>query len=204
MYLTRLALDPRSALARRDLGDPYEMHRTLTRAFIANETNKPSRFLWRLEAQGHAWADPVVLVQSEAAPVWGELQALPNYLKKSAETKSLSAANLVALGKSYRFRLLANPTVTRAGKRYGLAAEAEQLAWLVRQGERYGFVVENAFVSSSDVLKSRKDNMRINVQRAVFDGILRVHKPALLAGALTNGIGPAKAFGCGLLSIAGA
>ncbi|MDT1028372.1 type I-E CRISPR-associated protein Cas6/Cse3/CasE, partial [Pseudomonas paraeruginosa] len=28
MYLTRLTLDPRSAQARRDLGDAYEMHRT--------------------------------------------------------------------------------------------------------------------------------------------------------------------------------
>ncbi|MGH9440620.1 MAG: type I-E CRISPR-associated protein Cas6/Cse3/CasE, partial [Terriglobia bacterium] len=30
MFLTKLTLDPRSRDARRDLSDPYEMHRTLT------------------------------------------------------------------------------------------------------------------------------------------------------------------------------
>lgn len=57
---------------------------------------------------------------------------------------------------SYRFRLFANPTVTRQGKRYGLVGEEQQLAWLARQGERHGFVVEAALVTFSEVLGSRK------------------------------------------------
>ncbi len=51
MYLTRLTPDPRSAQARRDPGDAYEMHRTLSRVF-ADEQAPASRFLWRLEASG--------------------------------------------------------------------------------------------------------------------------------------------------------
>ena len=61
MYLTRLTLDPRSAQARRDLGDAYEMHRTLVRAFVDSPQSEPPRFLWRLEASKDSGANPTVL-----------------------------------------------------------------------------------------------------------------------------------------------
>ncbi|MHB1353416.1 MAG: type I-E CRISPR-associated protein Cas6/Cse3/CasE [Thiobacillus sp.] len=34
-----------------------------------------------------------------------------------------------------------------------------------------------------------------------FEGILRVEMPEQLASLLENGVGPAKAFGCGLLLV---
>ncbi len=37
MYLSKLTLDPRHPQARRDLGDAYEMHRTLARAFAPDQ-----------------------------------------------------------------------------------------------------------------------------------------------------------------------
>jgi CRISPR system Cascade subunit CasE len=92
--------------------------------------------------------------------------------------------------------------VTRAGKRYGLAAEQAQLAWLIRQGERYGFVLEAAFVAASDVLKGHRQNDEfIHLQRVHYEGLLRATDTASLLNALQNGIGPGKAFGCGLLSL---
>ena len=201
MYLTRLSLDLRSAQARRDLADPYDMHRTLVRAFVADENQSPPRFLWRLEPAA-AWSDPVLLVQSECAADWSVLGALPNYLKKSAETKALEIAQLLTADGRYRFRLFANPTVTRDGKRYGLVSEDDQLAWLARQGERLGFGVEAALVTASDLLTSRKGSMRISLQRACFEGILHIADCDRVASAVAAGIGPGKAFGCGLLSLA--
>lgn len=203
MYLTRLTLDPRSAQARRDLADAYDMHRTLVRAFVAGEQGTPTRFLWRLEPGANPWASPTVLVQSSESGNWDALQALPGYLQRPAESKGLDLSELVQPQQQYRFRLLANPTVSRAGKRYGLPGEAEQLAWLQRQGERHGFDVKSALVSASDVLDSqRKDSASIMVQRACFEGLLQVSRADDLRLALVNGIGPAKAFGCGLLSMA--
>ena len=202
MYLTRLTLDPRSAQARRDLSDAYEMHRTLARAFVTDEQSAPARFLWRLEAGSNAWASPVVLVQSAQAGDWSALQVLPNYLQREIESKPLDLQAWVEGGARYRFRLLANPTVTRQGKRYGLVGEQEQLAWLNRQGERHGFVVEAALVTASDVLASRKGDSRISLQRVCFEGRLQVHELATFSRALEQGIGPGKAFGCGLLSVA--
>ncbi|MBH4384400.1 type I-E CRISPR-associated protein Cas6/Cse3/CasE [Pseudomonas aeruginosa] len=201
MYLTRLTLDPRSAQARRDLGDAYEMHRTLSRVF-ADEQAPASRFLWRLEASGNAWSTPTLLVQTASEGNWSVLQALPGYLLGEPQSKSLALRQWLESDISYRFRLFANPTVTRQGKRYGLVGEEQQLAWLARQGERHGFVVEAALVTFSEVLGSRKRQTRISVLRAAFEGRLRISRPDAFGQALVAGIGPAKAFGCGLLSLA--
>lgn len=200
MHLTRLRLDPRSAQARRDLGDPYEMHRTLVRAFVRDGEQTPPRILWRAEPSA-AWSDPVVLVQAQAVADWSVLQALPNYLKGSAETRPLLPEQWLREGERFRFRLHANPTVTRDGKRQGLVTEEAQLAWLARQGERLGFALEAALVSGSELLRSRKSEHRISLLRVGFEGRLHVREPAALAQALRAGIGPGKAFGCGLLSL---
>lgn len=203
MYLTRLTLDPQSAQARRDLADVYDMHRTLVRAFVAKERSAPGRFLWRLEAGANPWGSPTLLVQSRQSGNWDVLQALPGYLQRPAESKALDLDALIQPQQRYRFRLLANPTVSRAGKRYGLPGEAEQLAWLRRQGERHGFEVESALVSASDLLDSRRrGHASITLQRVCFEGLLRVSRADDVRQALVNGIGPAKAFGCGLLSVA--
>lgn len=177
------------------------MHRSLTRAFVTGPEQIPPRFLWRLEA-GRAWSDPVVLVQSAQAADWAVLETPPNYLKRKAETKNLNLAQLLHAGARYRFRLVANPTVTRDGKRYGLVSDDAQLAWLERQGRRFGFELKAALVSSSDVLKSNRSGMLISLQSVCFEGILQAQNRETLSDALRGGIGPGKAFGCGLLSLA--
>lgn len=200
MYLTRLRLDPRSAQARRDLSEPYEMHRTLVRAFVRDAEQAPPRILWRVEPTA-AWSEPVVLVQAQEPADWSVLEALPNYLKGSSETRDISPEGWLQPEQCYRFRLFANPTVTRDGKRQGLVSEEAQLAWLTRQGERHGFAVEAALVTGSEQLRSRKQDSRISVLQACFEGRLRARDCAALAAALRAGIGPGKAFGCGLLSL---
>lgn len=202
MHLTRLTLDPRSAKARRDLGNPYDMHRSLVRAFVADDAQIPPRFLWRLESQMNWSMPPVVLVQSSQAADWSHLQALPHYLKSEPETKTFALQDWLLPQRQYRFRLLANPTVTRQGKRYGLASEEAQQAWLLRHGQRQGFDIETIIVTACDVLKARKDDHVISLQRACYEGILTVTNTGLLETAVKAGIGPGKAFGCGLLSLA--
>lgn len=201
MYLNKLTLNLRSKEARRDLGDAYEMHRTLARAFAAND-QKPVRFLWRLEVGADPCAAPAVLVQSGVPSDWSFLQTLRDYARLPVECKHLPLEKLIQEGRCYRFRLMANPTVTRQGKRLGLVGAADQLAWLTRQGYNHGFTIEAAEVSAGDVLSSHKGRNSIYVQRACFNGVLRAIGPEALRAALRSGIGPAKAFGCGLLSVA--
>jgi len=201
MHLTRLWLDPLAPHARRDLADPYDMHRSLVRAFVTDDSQSPPRFLWRLEASS-AWRDPQLIVQSGQAGDWTSLEQRAGYLKRPVETKTVDVATLLQADARYRFRLLANPTVTREGKRHGLAGEEAQLEWLSRQGQRLGFQVEAALVTASDTLFCRKGQVRVQLQRAWFEGILRARDVAALGLAMKAGIGPGKAFGCGLLSMA--
>jgi CRISPR system Cascade subunit CasE len=203
MYVTKLTLNPRSAQARRDIGDAYEMHRTLVRAFAPGPQTKPPRFLWRLETIGSCLDGPILLVQSEVEADWSVLEQLPNYLHRHVESKNLQLSSLVESDRRYRFRLMANPTVSREGKRLGLLRESEQLSWVERQGERHGFLVESVIVSARDLLNTRSvAKAPICVQRVCFEGHLEVRQVESFTLALISGIGPAKAFGCGLLSIA--
>lgn len=204
MYLTQLRLDPNSAQARRDLADPYDMHRTLVRAFVRDEAQVPPRFLWRLEPGGE-WARPTVLVQSSSqAPDWSFLDRVRGYLSEAGppETKSFDPNHLVRENGQCRFRLVANPTVTRDGKRHGLVGDDAQLAWLQRQGERAGFRVVAALVTAKEVMHCRKGGTRVSLLRVCFEGVLVVSDGTLLTQALAAGIGHGKAFGCGLLSMA--
>lgn len=201
MHLARLSLDLRSAQARRDLSDPYEMHRTLVRPFVRSADQSPPRILWRLERSA-SWGDPVVLVQSSEAPDWSVLGDLPNYLKRPVETRHIEPENLIQQGATYRFRLAANPTVSRNGKRLGLVSEQAQLDWLKRQGDRHGFVDDIAMVTASEQVHARKGDGRITVLQACFEGRLSVTDDSAMRQALLLGIGPAKALGCGLMSLA--
>lgn len=198
MYLCKLLLDPNHADARRDLADAYEMHSSLARAMAPDAASAPPRFLWRLE---QARSSPgMVLVQTPVRPDWSRLAGVQDH-----ESIAFDPAALLKPGQVCRFRLRANPTVCRNGKRWGLGSEADQLAWLSRQGERGGFVVAGCVRTESGMVYTRqrkRGGHRITVQAAGFEGVLRVQDPARLAEVLVNGLGHAKAFGLGLLSLA--
>lgn len=202
MYLSRLRLNPADPQARRDLADAYEMHRTLTRAFSPDAEQAPARFLWRQERNASGWPDGTVLVQAAEPGRWEVLRALPGYLQSLEADKPVDWTVRVQPGGHFRFRLLANPTVTRDGKRHGLVREDEQLAWLNRQGERHGFAVLAAVRGTSDRLSARKGRHHITVQSVGFEGLLQATDAAALCEAVTQGLGHAKAMGLGLLSLA--
>jgi len=46
-----------------------------------------------------------------------------------------------------------------------------------------------------------KEDRAGKIQPVSFQGVLNVKNPAILSELIQNGIGPAKAFGCGLISL---
>lgn len=204
MFLSKLILDPRHPQARRDLSDAYEMHRTLARAFAPDAETAPARFLWRLERRANTQPSSVVLVQSAQPADWSVLDALPGYADEVRANKAVDLDALIQPGARYRFRLLANPTVTRGGKRYGLTREDEQLAWLARQGERHGFSVLGCVRGADERLQVRqgRGGNRITLHTALFEGLLQANAPEIFRQSLLNGFGHGKAMGLGMLSLA--
>jgi len=204
MFLSKLTLNPQHSQARHDLADAYEMHRTLARAFVADSSSPPRRFLWRLERSGYAAPSSTLLVQSEQPANWAILEGAQGYAAQIFGNKSVDLDRLIEAGVRYRFRLLANPTVTRAGKRYGLTKEDEQLAWLARQGEKHGFMVGACMRSCNERIRVRQGQTGhgITLHSVMFDGLLETTDASGFRHAVIDGLGHGKALGLGLLSFA--
>lgn len=204
MFLAKLVLDGAFAHVRRDLADAYQLHRTLVRFFADDETSPPRRFLWRLEADAGQYplGAATVLIQSAQPGNWEAIENLEGY--RLAGQKNVALDSLLQRGRHYTFRLLANPTVTRAGRRYGLVGEEAQREWLSRQAERNGFALQECVITGSTRLnvKQPRSGHRITVDTVRFDGVLTVEDVGKMHEVLINGLGHAKALGLGLLSIA--
>lgn len=199
MYLSQLLLNPRSRNARYDLSDRYELHRTMMSAFPA-ELPPDERVLFRVEDNRN---QPVVaiLVQSRYLPDWDAVERMgrQGYLASPPNVRALGVE--IALGQQFPFRLQANPTVKRDGKRHALHADDELMNWLLRQGDGHGFTCDPLRVQTVK-LGNRYGQKRRQTWHAVqFDGALVVTQAEAFEAALINGIGSAKAFGFGLLSI---
>ncbi len=207
MYLSRLVLNPQTRMVLLNLADPYQLHRMVMSGFPP-VLSGDERVLFRLEAQR---SDPplFLLVQSHSQPDWTGLEQR-GCLMRPAEVKTVELNP--AVGDTFRFRLLANPTKRlgskdpAAGKRVGLLREEEQAAWLQRKAQRHGFRLldtQIAAVRQPDGWKEeggKKHRLRhVGVR---FDGLLEVLDAAAFTEAWAGGIGSGKGLGFGLLSLA--
>lgn len=231
MYLSRLALDPRDRDARRDLADVHRMHRTVMSAFpqVAEPGRARAELevLYRLDVDPRT-GRIVLLVQSRTRPDWDHLPE--GYLADAAgpwdnpATKSVAVAmGALREGQTLRFRLRANPTKKvdtksgpdgrrRHGRRVDLRTEPQQLEWLARRAEQAGFSllpvhpgsgVPAVRVSSGEKLLGQdRQDRRLTLVGVLFEGLLQIADPDRFRRALKAGIGPGKAFGCGLMSVA--
>ena len=196
MYLSKLSLNLRSHRARQDLSNPYEMHRTLLWAIAEPEED---RMLWRLEPGRHM---PVLLVQTQGRPLWDVvLNRHPGYADVAQDSPKSYTPSL-RVGQRLRFRLKANASVKREGKRHALHTPEQKMEWLNRQTVAHGFDLDGAMVVATERLRARKNTHPIILDATVFEGAMRVVDPDKVAKALALGVGHAKAFGLGLLSIA--
>jgi CRISPR system Cascade subunit CasE len=117
------------------------------------------------------------------------------------------------VGQRLAFVLTANPTkkirdeqmAAKPGKnidkcRVPLIREEEQKLWLARKVNGAA-VLESTTVIPHPTLFFRKGNRAGKLATLTFEGVLKVSAPGELVRLLENGIGPAKAFGCGLMLV---
>lgn len=190
--------------------NPYDIHRQLWRLFPGEEretraTGEQARqgFLFRIEEQGTG--RPVrLLVQSRLVPVRADgLQLLG-----SREIQPMPST-----GQRLAFVITANPVKTitdtqRNAKpdkqsdkcRVPLIKEDGQRQWLARKLSSAA-TLESAEILPHAPLYFRKGKHGGKLVTCTFEGVLRVEMPEQLASLLENGVGPAKAFGCGLLLV---
>jgi CRISPR system Cascade subunit CasE len=221
MFLHRIHLDPRCREARRDLADPYQLHATLCRAFSKPDQKCPEgEVLWRLEPETGSDGCPRVLVQSRTIPDWDGV-GVKGWLAKAdppIDLKRRLKLDALTTGQRFRFRLRANPCVTRNGKRLGLLQPVEQEQWIQRKGTLHGFVLPqlpsldlseaeqervDVRVSQEQMLSGRQSHGNsIRIFSVLYDGVLTVTDASAFVKVLHTGIGHGKALGLGLLSVA--
>lgn len=217
MYLSRLILNLRSRRVQQEVANPYEMHRSVMRAF-SETLAEEERVLFRLEAHPRDGA-LALLVQSFLQPDWSWLTdpGARGYLLALPDNPAVKQFDLpLVQDQVLAFRLRANPTAKRVvneertpekkPRRVGLCREDEQLAWLQRKAQDAGFEVLAARTSQQytigGTIHRGADTHRLRLVGVQFDGMLRVTDPERLREAVGRGIGSGKGLGFGLLSLA--
>lgn len=227
MFLSRLLLSNRSPEVRRDLANVHNMHRRVLTAFADRELEDGARraygALYRTETSSRG--EVALLVQSEAEPNWTRLPA--GYLLECFEPNPAltSLAPVVARlkpGIRLRFRLRANATKRlfagkeKRGARVELFGTERLLAWLLRKAERGGFQLAEregldvaseleryrVRIAEEPKVRGRRNGAALTFGSTLFEGELVVTDPQAFAATLKQGIGTARAYGFGLLSVA--
>ena len=203
MYLSKLTLDPRLRQTRRLVASPYDLHQAIARAFPNATDGGPGRVLFRLDEDRRS-GGLCLFVQSEKAPDWARAELLSDCLAEPVKYKPFNP--VILQGQVLYFRLRANPTVKRDGKRLGLLRQEEQLAWLGRKAEQNGFSVVSCTVVPEGLRRDAKEDENgktpLILLSVRFEGVLRVEQPPALVAAIREGIGSGKGLGFGLLSVA--
>jgi CRISPR system Cascade subunit CasE len=212
MYLSKLTLNTANIQARKDLGNPHEMHRTIMRAF-PEALAQDERVLFRVEniLDGQT---PIVLVQSVGQANWDSIDsAFEGYFLQHPQSKTL-ADLCIQNGDVLRFRMRVSISKrvkykdTGKSKRISLFSESDRTAWLKRKAKAGGFSLDDGRLIIRDApyrnfaIKKPEQTHHATLNMVDVDGLLRVEVYELFIETLKNGIGPAKGMGCGLLSLA--
>lgn len=224
MHLARGFLNPVSRDVTRDLASPVALHKTLLRAFpdaLGAGPRARVGLLFRVDKGRDGGA--LLVLQSSLRP---DLAKLPiGYFLDASDDRLFSLGwstnplvetldhSAATEGQRFAFRLRANVTKKigtktaedgkrRNGKRVPLRGDVERLTWLERKAAKGGFSIVDARVQEEGTAHGRRGDATVTLAGARFDGLLQVVDPTLFHAALENGIGPAKAYGFGLLSLA--
>lgn len=231
MFLTRFRLNPARVGSRQLLTSPQSLHAAVMASFAERPDHRGDgpRVLWRLDQRSRSEVllyvvspdrpDLTHLVEQAGWPTTGSWQTKPY----------APFLDRLAAGDTWAFRLTANPVhsirrhAAEPTKRTVHVTSRHQLDWLLTRQTDAGFEVVERPEPRPDGLdgpwhevvvhdrrdlafgkQNESDDRRHNVRltRVTYDGRLRVLSPGALRRTLTFGLGKAKAYGCGLMTLA--
>ncbi|MFF4810988.1 type I-E CRISPR-associated protein Cas6/Cse3/CasE [Micromonospora chersina] len=218
MYLTRFQINPARRGARKLLGSPQAMHAAVRAAFAAPEDHERDgvRTLWRLDAPSPTTVH--LYITSPGRPDLTHLVEQAGWPTTDTWVTRDYDGLLASLsdGQEWAFRLTANPAHSgrktadaKETQRFGRLREEEQVSWLISRAAERGFVVStqsdgrpNLRLHHRQTLTFRRGMDNVTLTTVTYDGILQVVDAAAFRRTLCRGIGHAKAYGCGLLTLA--
>jgi len=213
-FLTRMPLNPARRDARRLLGSPQSLHAAVLASFPPN-LQAQERVLWRVDRD--ATHSALLYLLSPGRPDLTHLVEQAGWPTTSSwETREYGPLlDRLAPGQQWAFRLTANP-VRRVrpaeGGRGVIKAHvtaAQQVSWLVDRAPANGFQLGRDTGGDPTVAVRDRRSLRFPRQRqtvslvtASFEGLLIIADADLLRASLVRGLGRAKGYGCGLLTLA--
>jgi len=206
----------------------YRIHQRLCMAF---DGRGERRILFRVEGPilTRRGLRPRILVQSTLEPDWDAAFGNAPFLIIREDVKTKPYDPRFHIGETFRFLLRANPALKKNppgkknGIRLGIMDAGGQVEWLRRKADAAGFrlagqpelrargfqyarrsktIVKTADAQTGEEKCELKDAPRQVHLAVTFCGVLQVTHATPFGAAIANGIGPAKAFGFGLLSVA--
>jgi CRISPR system Cascade subunit CasE len=188
MHLSEILLDAKFAK------NPYEIHRHLWRLFPGMSEDKRS-FLYRV-SYGKDNEPLRILMQSIYEPSATENIKGCVILRKKVFNPVLKEKDRLY------FVLCANPTkqLLKERSRVPLIDEDQVINWLKKKLENAAGL-ENAEIVEKRNLYFRKNGKAGKIVTITYSGQISVDDPESMRAILEQGIGRAKAFGCGLMLV---
>ncbi|AWB84753.1 type I-E CRISPR-associated protein Cas6/Cse3/CasE [Corynebacterium liangguodongii] len=219
---TRVLLNPRTRGGAKLLTNPQAMHAAVRAAFPPDVDETNGRVLWRVDKHEH---ERVLYIVGPEKPTTRHIVEQAGWKTRPGDSADYGRfLDSLREGQRWRFELVANPTYAEhtPGKRGTVKAHvsaAHQLGWLYKKSAGAGFLLaprdggDNRWTEADIPMVTERgtDHFYRNAQRkgrpvqiakARFAGVLEVADAELLRRTLVHGIGRARAYGCGLLTLA--
>lgn len=218
-FLTRIDINPRRRGTARLLASPHRVHGAVGTCFPTSR--RPERVLWRVDRTA---AGTVLYLVSDVLPdPTGFVEEYGWPAAGGWVTRDYGVLlDALDVGAEFAFRLTANPV--RSGRapgkervegartqRFAHVTALQQLEWFLTRCEGWGFSVAPPVGLEADatvrvverrMLKFPRQGRDVTIGLAAYEGVLTVTDVAELRRRLVEGIGHAKAYGCGLLTLA--
>lgn len=209
LWLTRLIPNPSSREARRDFTNAVNLHYRVMKLFpddIGDQARQQLGVLFRAEETP---VGPYLLIQSLIQP---DPHKLPDHYGACDSRPLSQLLEYLRPDLPVRYRIVAN-AVRKPRKttqeiyglkdRVALSGAAAQ-DWWTRQATNSGLKLASVEMTRLDNAHGTRaqGQQRIRHARTKFEGVAHIEDPDLVRQRITSGIGPGKAYGCGLLSLA--
>ena len=216
MFLSRVEINRYRRDTIRALASPQIMHAAIAASFpSADMATVSGKVLWRIDNIGKA---TYILVQSNVRPDFTHIVEQFGLPASNQTWDTIDANNFFASienSQVWRFRLRANPVHSvknpdnsARGKVFAHVTAKQQKDWLISRVQKNGFsIVKSADeycvdIKETELMKFKREGDKLTINAVTFEGVLMVEDRDQFINSIKDGIGRAKAYGCGLLTIA--
>lgn len=220
MHLSKMDLNPARRESRLLLASPQRLHAAVLAGFPPDTAtaDDTGRVLWRVDRHDHR---ATLYATSPGRPDFTHLVEQAGWPTQSTwRTQEYDPfLGRLTRGQRWFFRLTANPVHhvrSKDGeptKPIGHVTAHHQQEWLMSRMSKLGFrVVDDSDGVPGLVVSGRRDvafargdsesRHRVRLVVATFEGVLEIEDADALREALTHGIGRARGYGCGLMTLA--